>query len=248
MTITTINMRTKHFNGQRLLQSLAFLLGHRFCFPLFFAVVAMTCTSCNGQSSKPVQSDPGNARKAGPVGGACETCELMYVGMPDQIQSIDTSTGWNEKGQQLVVEGRAFKPDGKTPAAGIIIYYWQTDNNGLYSSAPGLNERVKRHGHIRGWLKTDAEGRYTLYTIRPAPYPRENMPAHIHLLVKEPDIDNEYYIDELQFDDDHFLTAEKRAKLENRAGTGIVKVEKENGRQVAKHKITLGMNIPGYPE
>ena len=27
----------------------------------------------------------------------------------------------------------------------------------------------KRHGHIRGWIKTDDNGNYSIYTIKPAP-------------------------------------------------------------------------------
>ena len=39
------------------------------------------------------------------VGGSCDGCELMYVGMPDSIQSIDTSEGWKEKGKKILISG-----------------------------------------------------------------------------------------------------------------------------------------------
>ncbi len=83
----------------------------------------------------------------------------------------------------------------------MIIYYWQTDSKGYYANRKGLDARAKRHGYIRGWLKTGSDGRYTLYTIRPAPYPNDSLPAHIHLSVKEPGLPNEYYTDEINFEE-----------------------------------------------
>lgn len=183
------------------------------------------------------------------MGGGCDGCELMYVGMPKAIGSTDTSLGWNEKGQQLIISGTVFQLDGKTPAPDVIIYYWQTDNEGYYSPKPGMDERAKRHGHIRGWIKTDANGKYTIKTIRPAPYPNQTMPAHIHLSIKEPDIANEYYPDEINFDDDKLLIPHfKKHPQENRGGSGIVRVLVKDSLQVAEHNIILGLHIPNYPK
>jgi len=182
------------------------------------------------------------------VGGGCDGCEIMYVGMPANIKSVDTSAGWAEKGQKLLVTGTVFKLGGKTPAPNVVIYYWQTDNNGYYSPKQGLHEKAKRHGHIRGWVKTDENGKYSINTIKPAPYPHENIPAHIHTSIKEPNIDNEYYIDEFVFDDDKYLTGEKRKALENRGGSGILRVLPSGDLQIAEHNIILGLNIPNYPE
>ena len=69
----------------------------------------------------------------------------------------------------------------------------------------------------------------------------------MHLLVKEPNIGNEYYIDELVFDDDKFLIASIRAGHENRGGSGILKVNNSGTVQTALHNIILGLNIPDYP-
>jgi protocatechuate 3,4-dioxygenase beta subunit len=171
----------------------------------------------------------------------------MFVGMPKNIKPADTSVGWREKGQKLLVTGTVFKPGGKTPAPNIVIYYWHTDNNGFYSPKTGMDEKAKRHGHIRGWVKTDENGKYSIYTIRPAPYPNRDIPAHIHTSIKEPIIDNEYYIDEFVFDDDKLLTGAKRKALENRGGSGILRILISNDLQIAEHNIILGLNIPNYP-
>ena len=181
------------------------------------------------------------------VGGSCDGCELMYVGMPDSIQSIDTSEGWKEKGKKILITGTVYKLNSITPAPNVIMYYWQTDAKGLYSPKKGMNELAIRHGHIRGWVKTDEQGHYSLYTIRPAPYPNGNIPAHIHLSIREPDLDNEYYIDEMVFDDDKLLTPDYLGSVENRGGSGILHFVLKDHLQTATHDIILGKNIPDYP-
>jgi protocatechuate 3,4-dioxygenase beta subunit len=172
----------------------------------------------------------------------------MFVGMPKNIKSIDTSAGWTEKGQKLLITGTVYRLGGKNPAPNVIIYYWQTDNNGYYSPNKEMDEQTKRHGHVRGWVKSDENGKYSIYTIRPAPYPNDTMPAHIHISIKEPNIDNEYYIDEFVFDDDLLLTGKKRKELENRGGSGVLRVLIDKDMQIAEHNIILGLNIPNYPE
>lgn len=207
-------------------------------FPFFLLMLS----ACGGSS----QTGKMPPVSQGKVGGGCDGCELLYVGLPEHITSVDTSAGWHEPGQKLCISGTVHQSDGRTPAPDVILYYWQTDHEGYYSPRPGMDARSKRHGHIRGWLKTDAAGRYTLYTVRPAPYPDDVSPAHIHLAVKEPDL-NEYYVDELVFDDDPLLTAEKRKAMENRGGSGILVTTDSAGMQRATHVLRLGLNIPGYP-
>jgi protocatechuate 3,4-dioxygenase beta subunit len=205
-------------------------------------------TSCNGQNKTNKKTENNTTKPTKIVGGGCDGCEIMFVGMPKNIKAVDTSAGFSEEGQKLLVTGTVYKLDGKTPASNVIIYYWQTDNNGYYSPKPEMDEKAKRHGHIRGWVKTDENGKYSIYTIKPSPYPNDNIPAHIHTSIKEPNIENEYYIDEFVFDDDKLLNTEKRKALENRGGSGILRVLISNNLQVAEHNIILGLNIPDYPE
>lgn len=210
--------------------------------PCKMAFLCMLLLSCNGQTNERQAKETNRI-----IGGGCDGCELMYIGMPKEICSVDTSTGWNEKGIKLIVTGTVFQLDGKTPAPDVIIYYWQTDNEGYYSSKPGMDERVQKHGHIRGWVRTGKNGRYTINTIRPAPYPNDVLPAHIHLSVKEPDVVNEYYTDEINFDDDKLLAPHfKKYPQENRGGSGIVRILLKDSVQVAGHDIILGLNIPDY--
>ena len=205
--------------------------------------------SCQGQTGQATAGATGETTNR--VGGDCEEgyCELMYVGIPQEINPVDTSKGWFEKGQKLIVTGTVYKIDGKTPAPGVIVYYHHTDHEGYYSPGPNKPEDQTRHGHLRGWVKTDASGKYTLFTNRPAPYPNENLPAHIHLIIKEPNIKNEYWIDDLVFDDDKLLIPYRKKYPETapRGGSGTLRVLLKNGIQIAEHDIILGLNIPNYP-
>lgn len=205
-------------------------------------------TGCKGQTKQAPSNSNNSNNKNGIVGGPFENGEFMYIGMPENIKSIDTSAGWTQKGQKLLVTGTIYKLDGKTPAPDVILYYYHTDINGVYAGKQGLDPRVVRHGYIRGWVKSDANGKYSIYTVRPAPYPNTNFEAHIHPAIKEPNIAKEYYIDEFVFDDDQLLTAEKRKKLPNRGGSGILRVLISGDLQIAEHNIILGLNIPNYPE
>lgn len=83
-------------------------------------------------------------------------------------------TGEDENGEPLVVSGTVFAPDGVTPAPGVILYVYQTNARGLYSERRGEPPR------IRGWLRTDAQGRFRFTTIVPGAYPGGRQAAHIH--------------------------------------------------------------------
>lgn len=210
---------------------------------LFGPVILATTFSCKGQSTgEPVTVN-------GQVGGNCEGCELFFAGMPEQINSVDTSVGWRNAKQPLLITGTVFELNGVDPASDVLIYYWQTDEQGLYSKGPGLPADAQQHGRIRGWVKSDEKGRYSIYTNRPAAYPNEQLPAHIHLFILEPGSKLPYYVDDLVFDDDPLLIPyKKKYPLENRGGSGVLRVLLDGRHQVAVHDIILGLNIPNYPK
>ncbi len=209
-------------------------------------IILTGCSTQPGGASPAVHGAPIAGKPL--VGGGCDGCELMYTGMPPVLHAVDTSSGWTAPGQQLVVSGTVYQAGGSTPASGVIIYYWQTDNNGYYTPVDGMDDDAKKHGHIRGWVKTGPDGKYAIYTIRPAPYPNDELPAHIHFSVKEPGIGNEYYVDDLIFEDDPLLGPySKKYPPENRGGSGVVRLQSKAGVQYASRDIVLGLNIPHYP-
>jgi protocatechuate 3,4-dioxygenase beta subunit len=87
-----------------------------------------------------------------------------------------------EPGERLIVTGQVFGPDGKTPLAGASVYVYHTDARGLYT--PETNDN--RNPRLRGYMRSDAQGRYEFSTIKPAPYPNNRIPAHIHYVVNAP--------------------------------------------------------------
>ncbi len=184
-----------------------------------------------------------NAQKDRVVGGACDGCELMFDGMPKSMSWETTISPKGEPGEPMIIEGTIYKKDGKTPAPDVVLYVYHTDAQGYYSNIPGQKEL--RHGHLRGWIKTGADGKYKFTSVRPAQYPRETIPAHIHPIVKEPGL-TLYYIDEYLFEGDSFLTDEERKRQEKRGGNGIITLTKKDGVWRGTRDIILGMNIPNY--
>lgn len=205
---------------------------------LSFMLLQTSCGQSNNQQTKKKPTSTVG------VGASCEGCELIYTNMPRQMNAVDTSIGWNMEGQRMKIEGTVFQKDGKTPAADIIVYYYQTNTAGVY---PGSIGKTTRHGSIRGWMKTGADGSYTIYTIKPGSYPGSTIPAHIHMIIKEPDM-NEYFIDDINFDDDPFFTKAERSRQRQQAGSGVVVLKKDaDGLLVGKRDIMLGLNIMNYP-
>lgn len=172
--------------------------------------------------------------------------------VPENAHSVDTSAGWSQNGKKLLLTGTIYYSDGKTPAPGVLIYYYHTNLEGKYQHKPSdknsipPNEKGQTHGYIRGWMKTDTAGRYELYTVRPGNYPTRDFPAHVHMTILEPNGIKEYYIDDIVFDDDHLLTTAKRRKMENRGGTGVVRLVKRENLMIGERNIYLGLNIPGH--
>lgn len=214
--------------------------------PLFIIVNAV---SCHSQSKESRQSKTAVT----PIGGSMENKELVYSGIRKIISNIDTSSGWALRGQKLLLTGIVYRSDSRTPAPGVIVYYYHTNTAGRYVHNPedkrsmAPNNLGQTHGYIRGWVKTDSSGKYSIYTVRPGSYPDGTELAHIHLTVKEPNEIPEYYIDDIVFDDDVLMTTKKRIKMENRAGTGVVRLMEKGQLSIGERNIYLGLHIPNYP-
>lgn len=139
----------------------------------------------------------------------------------------------NEPGRRMVVTGRLFGSDGKTPLAGRRIGVYQTDASGSYGHDP----RVPSWARLNGWLRTDSAGRYELRTIRPGAYPQGNTPEHIHFVIETSSggFDGST---ELRFEDDTRVSSREMSasRLAGRFGVvrpvqrgrdGILRVERD---------------------
>jgi protocatechuate 3,4-dioxygenase, beta subunit len=136
------------------------------------------------------------ARAAGVGDGPCATATSKITIAPE-----------SEPGSRMVVSGQVFRHDGVTPAAGVIMYAYHTDAQGIYNE----QRSTQMAPRLQGWLKTDAQGRYEYRTIRPAQYPNATIAAHVHYHFWGPGVAPQYS-DELLFDDDAKVTEEVRRR------------------------------------
>jgi hydroxyquinol 1,2-dioxygenase len=130
--------------------------------------------------------------------GATESTVLgpFYVeGAPDKPLGANIAEG--VEGEPTYFSGRVRAPDGM-PIAGATLDLWSTDGEGLYDVQRKENEGMR----ARGKIKTDGDGRYRFWTIKPVSYPIPSdgpvgkmllrmgrhpyRPAHTHMIVSAP--------------------------------------------------------------
>lgn len=149
----------------------------------------------------------------------CEWCGAAEA--PDDVSWSTTIADADEPGEPMVITGTVYDPDGETPAPGILLYVYHTNAEGIYPKRGDEQGNARRHGYLRGWMRTDEAGRYRFTTVRPGTYPSRNEPAHVHMTIKEPDR-AEYWVDSIVFADDPLVDADYRAEQDKRGGSGIV--------------------------
>ena len=177
------------------------------------------------------------------VGGPCEGCEAVFEYGDQKLTPVDTLPGFENAETRLKVTGTIYKPDGKSPAPNVILYIHHTNEEGVYPTRGDETGWGRRHGYLRGWIKTDSSGRYTFYTRKPGFY--GTGPAHIHPTILEPD-GKFYYIDDIVFESDPRVTGRYKENKENRGDSGVVELKKKGDLLLAKRDIILGKNIPNY--
>ncbi len=116
---------------------------------------------------------------------------------PPQFELGQNLAG-NFEGDPMFIEGSVSSPDGK-PLAGASVDVWHSDGIGNYD----VQQLDKLGGFAgRGLLKTDAQGRFRFWTIRPVFYPVPTdgpvgellraqgrhpfRPAHVHFMLRAP--------------------------------------------------------------
>ncbi|RDA95814.1 hypothetical protein CP533_5213 [Ophiocordyceps camponoti-saundersi (nom. inval.)] len=97
--------------------------------------------------------------------------------------------------EMVLMHGRIVDSDTGEPLPGASVDVWQASTNGLYEQQDPNQEDF----NLRGVFKTDSDGRYSFYCLRPTAYPIPTdgpagrllklmdrsgfRPAHIHLMV-----------------------------------------------------------------
>jgi catechol 1,2-dioxygenase len=113
--------------------------------------------------------------------------------LPDGARIASATT----PGAPLTVHGRVMSLDG-SPIAGARVETWQASPKGLYEN----QDKDQEDMNLRGRFETDADGRFSFVSVRPAGYPvpidgpcgellaaqgRHSMrPAHLHFIIIAP--------------------------------------------------------------
>jgi protocatechuate 3,4-dioxygenase beta subunit len=178
------------------------------------------------------------------VGGPCQGCEAVFEGRPARLAVRARIAPEAEPGEPLIIEGVVADADG-APVAGVIVYAYHTDASGLYPRQDNPQTAAEKHGRLRGFVRTGADGSYRFDTIRPGSYPDTDIPQHVHMHVVETRC--HYTIDDIQFTDDPRLTAAVReAHGTARGGRGIVTPTRQDGTWRVRRDIVLGAGIEAY--
>jgi protocatechuate 3,4-dioxygenase beta subunit len=175
---------------------------------------------------------------------ACEWCGAPEA--PTNLTATAVLAGPAEPGVRLVVTGTVYRPAGRppvggarSPAPGVLVYAYHTNARGVYPRRGDETGNGRRHGYLRGWLRTDARGRYRFETIRPAPYPTRDGAAHIHMTVTPPG-GAERWLQSVHFADDPLLTPAARVPTPDHGGPGLVRVTRDAaGVQHAVRDVVL---------
>lgn len=199
------------------------------------AVVAGACTR-SGEARATQTAGAGVRARADLYN--CEGCEAVTERISGGIPARAVLASPDQPGERMLLQGRVVSTDGVTPAEGVVIYAHQTNAEGLYADGSPETEWSRRHGRLRGWVRTGSDGRYAFDTIKPAPYPLLTMPAHVHLFLGEPGR-RPYYIDDVVFEGESGVTPGYRAASELRGGDGVVRLTRENGVWMARRDIRL---------
>ena len=85
-------------------------------------------------------------------------------------------------GQRMIITGHVFGADGK-PLSGLQMFAYHTDSRGEY------NRDAKGVARLHGTLVTATDGSYEIDTIKPGPYPGGKIPAHVHIELRGPGVE-----------------------------------------------------------
>ncbi|GAB2760509.1 dioxygenase family protein [Salinimicrobium soli] len=192
-----------------------------------------------------VQSQEKEVAEPHLVGGPCEGCEAILEYGDQNLNAVDTLPEFEEAEKKLKVQGTIFQADGKTPAEGVVLYIHHTNTAGIYPTRGDETGWGRRHGYLRGWVKTGKDGKYTFYTQVPGTYPSRDAPAHIHPYILEPN-GKYYWLGSYFFEDDPLLDAETIDENHRGGSSGVVKLQKEENYFVINRDFVLGKNIPDY--
>ncbi|KAF6793709.1 dioxygenase [Colletotrichum sojae] len=159
-----------------------------------------------------------------------------------------------EDGEVGFMYGRVTCADTGRPLANASVDVWQASTNGLYEQ----QDADQPEHNLRGVFKTDEDGRYGFYCLRPTPYPVPDdgpagkllgllhrhpyRPAHIHLIVQSEgfkSVTTQIFDEDSKYLDDDSVFAVKdglTVKFTPREGDPKAKLELEYNIKLASGK------------
>ncbi|WP_300439722.1 hypothetical protein [Christiangramia sp.] len=93
------------------------------------------------------------------IGGPCEGCEAVLEYGDRELSAVDTLPEFTSAENKLKISGIIYEPDGVTPAENIVLYIHHTNAEGIYPTKGNEENWARRHGYLRGWIKTAKDGR-----------------------------------------------------------------------------------------
>lgn len=154
------------------------------------------------------------------------------------LNSVDTVPDYASKDQKIKISGTIYKSDGITPAPGVILYVFQTNEKGNFKMK--RDDQGKRYVKHRAWVKTDKNGKYTIYTFMPGKYYSRKELKQIQRVVKEPGKEP-YQLNPFFFDDDP-LIADLTLACRSRVAQSMLRLNEKDGVLIANEDIRLNQN------
>jgi protocatechuate 3,4-dioxygenase beta subunit len=123
---------------------------------------------------------------------------------PARLTSVERIAPVSEPGIPLTLRAVVLDAAGK-PVPGVEVFAYQTDQHGVYAPQGAADP-----WRLKGWTITDPQGRFEFRTIRPAAYPSNTVPGHIHLTFSTTCCGRQ--VTEVMFDDDPLVTPAMRQR------------------------------------
>lgn len=123
---------------------------------------------------------------------------------PAKITSTERIAPASEPGIPFILRAQILDAAGR-PLPGVEVFAYQTDQHGIYAPQGAADP-----WRLKGWATSDAQGRVEFRTIRPAAYPSNTVPGHVHLTFKTACCGRQ--VTEVMFDDDPLVTPGMRQR------------------------------------
>jgi len=129
------------------------------------SIISLACLflSFNAIQAQDTISIPENFKKRSPI----------YDYSEKQLNNTDTIPDFASRSQKLKITGTIYESDGVTPAKNVMLFIHQADETGNFQLK---RQNKKRYVHHRGWIKTDADGKYTFFKRKMSYKNRTNKP------------------------------------------------------------------------